>query len=180
MWFHIIFGLLIEENTNSPVIWQNFPSHFFWSRNNSKVISHNFCCQIIPICFSHMIRIIKQASPGSHERNRFILNRYPSHTEIFSKRRKIYAVWVKDLSMHYQIPILTPNLSNPTKSLWTTSKVGLVFREPAGNGLCLEKCLGIQNVYISIQLLLGKSNFFVHEQPIARPSLGWTPLCCHL
>ena len=74
------------------------------------MISHNFCCH--STLFSQNW---KQASPGSHERNRIILNWYPSHTEIFSKRRKIYTVWVKDLSMQHQIPILTPTFQTLPK-----------------------------------------------------------------
>ena len=46
----------------------------------------------------------KKASLESHEINTAILNWYPSHTEIFSKRRKICALWAKDLSMIFQSP----------------------------------------------------------------------------
>ena len=72
-----------------------------------------------------------KASLGSHGRNKIILNWYPSHTEIFSKRRKIYAVWVKDLSYDCGAFELVTTLANLAKSLWTTFKVGLGFRELA-------------------------------------------------
>ena len=90
-----------------------------------RVIWHKFHCHVFLL-----IGCIK-ASLGSHGRNKIILNWYPSHTEIFSKRRKIYAVWVKDLSYDCGAFELVTTLANLAKSLWTTFKVGLGFRELA-------------------------------------------------
>ena len=120
----------------------------------------------------------KKASLESHEINTAILNWYPSHTEIFSKRRKICALWAKDLSMIFRVPSPRNTLATTAKRLWARPKVGLIFKGSAGNGPCFEKWLGTQNVWSNFCWASQSCSF--HEQPLASPSWRWSQQCCHL
>ena len=84
-------------------IFRPWPECWTWSSLSGFFTARS---ELLFECFG------KSASLQRPQKNRVSLNWCLSHTEIFSKRRKIYSVWVKDLSMHW----------------WATQKWDLVFR----------------------------------------------------
>ena len=80
----------IQSNINQPQ-----------ARNQ---LSYVLSCLIEYLCFATILFTdfdahIGKLPEGSSKINRLSLNRCPPYTEIFSKRRKIYAVCVESLSM---------------------------------------------------------------------------------
>ena len=74
--------------------------------------------------------------------------------------------------MQFQIPILKPTFQTLPKVFEQHPGLGLLSEGQLEMAPVLRRASASITFTVSIQLLLGKTNLFVHEKPLARPRLG--------